>query len=138
MPTPAREKLMRFRAAYSALLVAAEEMRDELEAAAGTAPEVPADLAAIRETVAQFYGVSAADLAGPRRQTYITFARLMAMALCGELLTHTQRAIAGAFCREHAMVPYSRSAIADWRSLKPANEARYQVLRESCRAAIGK
>lgn len=134
--TPAREKLTRFRAAYSALLVAAEELRAELETTAGTPPEVPADIAVICDVVGRHYGVTMAQLVSPRRQEYIAHARMMALTLCAELLRRGTVAIAEALQRHHGMVTHARRTIADWRSLRAANEAVYQKLRAACEAAL--
>ncbi len=133
---PASIRLNRFRAAYSALLLAAEELRVELETEAGHFREAPAEIREIQGIVAAHYHLTVAHLVGRQRDQHTAFARQVAMALCRELVPQSMVVIAAAFGRDHGMVVYARRAIADWRSLKPRYEAEYGHLRAACLAAL--
>lgn len=99
---PAVSAISEFREAYSALLLAAERLRAEIEPTA--TDKIPRDIRRIQALVASHFGVPLPRLLSRCRDDDTACARHVAMALCRELTSHNLVAIGQAFSRDHGSV----------------------------------
>jgi chromosomal replication initiation ATPase DnaA len=105
-PSPA---LDRFRAAYSDLLIAAEQVRVELDpVGAGNAPS---DISTIQIIVADYFQIPRQRLLSRARDNETAGARHLAMAFCREVTPHSLTIIGQAFNRDHGTVMHAINAV---------------------------
>jgi chromosomal replication initiation ATPase DnaA len=135
--TAVAQALAEFQRSHRALLVAAQVLRDALEAAAGASTHyTPADVRVIQMTVAEHYRLALPALASRDRRVVVARPRLIAITLCAELTIHTTTVIAAAFNRDHGMVHHARAAVAAWCDTERATAAEFQTLRATAVAAL--
>lgn len=128
--------------AYRAMLTAARRVRMAVRAeVAGGAILPPVridthDVRVIQRVVAEHYGLTVAELVGPRRYIDVAHPRLVAMELCASLTTHRREAIGTCFNRHHTMVKYAVRAVRDWRDSAPRFAGQYATVRAAATKAI--
>lgn len=103
--------LTRFREAYSAMLIAAESVRAELDPIADEA--IPSDIRRIQAAVSTITGIPIARITGPRRDDATVVARHLSMLLCTERTQHNACGIARAHNRGHGTVEHAIAAISE-------------------------
>ena len=132
------EKMRRFRAAYTELMLAAEAVRIDLEREQGTFVCTLPDLAKVQETVATHYRIPLAAMYGPRRTEQLAFARHVAMHLSRELTRHSLEVIGQQFGgRDHGTVMHAMKRVATELEVNPRFRRELAQLRETVRTTLG-
>lgn len=98
---------------------------------------IPADIITIQETVARVWGVPLHALLSRARPEPLASARLVAIALSGELTSHDALTIAGAFSRDQGHVYFSGKKCTDRQAADKVFASKYSHTRAECKAVLG-
>ena len=104
------------------------DLRDKVLHPLSEAIEPQKDILAIQRIVAEFFGLSVEDLSSGSRFARISQPRHIAITLCREQTTHSNDAIAKAFCKTRCTV-FNAMSVVDFRRKTEAKYAeRYKQI----------
>jgi len=124
-----KQAIEEFRRSYSALLTAAEKVREEIERETIGFDRLPAEMAGIVLAVCEAFHVTPAQILSRARHAKIARPRMVVLALAADLTPFTQEAVAGYLNRDHGMIAHARRVVAHAAATEPRFAAQLTALR---------
>ena len=130
------QALTDFRMAYSAMLIAAERVRAEVDPT--FTAKVPHDIRSVQAIVACHFGIPLPRLLSRAKDQETVRARHVAMAICHEITKHGRTAIGDAFSRDEGAVAYGIRGIESLCDLDEKFRVEFEILRNASLEEIRK